>query len=98
MPSVNPMTELNLGNGLTSIGEGVFSGTDLTSLVIPDSVISIGNNFYDLPLQQLTLGSGVETIGNYAFYSSNLTSVDIPDNVQTIGNYTFAYSPIRALI
>ena len=79
----------------TSIGQNAFSGcTSLTSIDIPDSVISIGQNaFYSCTgLTSCTIGSGVTTIGYDAFNScDNLTSIDIPDGVTTIGNYAFEY-------
>ena len=77
----------------TSIGQNAFSGcTSLTSIDIPDSVISIGQNaFYSCTgLTSCTIGSGVTTIGYDAFNScDNLTSIDIPSSVISIGQNAF---------
>ena len=65
---------------------------DITSIVIPDSVTSIGDYaFYNYHnLSNCTIGSGVTSIGNNAFaYCSVLTSIVIPDSVITIGSYAF---------
>jgi hypothetical protein len=40
--SVELLTSVNLGNSVSSIGIYAFSETGLTSVTIPDSVISIG--------------------------------------------------------
>ncbi len=68
----------------------------LTSLRIPDSVISIGKNaFRNAPLSQLSLGNSLQTIGDYAFALSNaavknrLKEIIIPNSVTTIGADAF---------
>ena len=64
----------------------------LTSVTIPDSVTSIGNNaFYFCGLTSMTIPDSVTSIGNNAFEGcSRLTSVTIPDSVTSIGNNAFA--------
>ena len=65
----------------------------LTSVVIPDSVTTIGWYAfqYNSALTSVVIGDNVATIGNYAFYYCNsLTSVVIGDNVTTIGDATFS--------
>jgi len=59
-----------------------YSCSSLTSIIIPDSVTSIGE--YALygcnSLTSVTIGNGITSIGNWAFYScSSLTSVHITD-------------------
>ncbi len=68
--------------------------TNLTSIVIPDSVQEIeGYAFSDCTnLTSVVIGDGVQEIGGRAFSScDNLTSIDIPNSVQTIGDWAFAY-------
>ncbi len=68
--------------------------TEMTSIVIPDSVTSIGRYaFRDCSLlTSITIPDSVTSIGDYAFYGcSSLTSITIPDSVTSIGYFAFAY-------
>lgn len=81
-------------NGLpvTSIGDLAFSSTSVTSVTIPDSVISIGNSAFEFcpNLTNVTIGNGVTHIGDFAFDNSSLSSVTIPSSVTSIGEGAFS--------
>ena len=80
---------------VTSIGELAFDFDPITSVVIPSSVVTIGDYaFSDCDnLTSVTIPHGTTTIGDGAFsYCKNLTSVDIPATVNTIGIYAFNVS------
>ncbi|MCP4850019.1 MAG: leucine-rich repeat domain-containing protein [Verrucomicrobiaceae bacterium] len=69
--------------------------TSLTSIIIPDSVTSIGDLAFDLcaGLTSVTIGNGVINIGEYAFRGVHaLTNITIPDSVTSIGNNAFQSS------
>ena len=81
------------GNSLIEIEQQAFMGTAISSLAIPDSVITIGNAAFSWneKLTSVTLGNSVQTIGIAAFTGCiNLTNITIPNSVKTIGIQAFS--------
>jgi len=75
---------------VTQIGNAAFKEkTTITSITLPDSVLSIGYEaFYRCEyLATVSLGSGVTTIGDWAFgHCYRLKSISIPNSVTSLGN------------
>jgi len=66
----------------------------LRSLVIPNSVTSIGESAFSFcsSLKSIVLPDGITSIGDETFFGcSSLASLVIPDGVTSIGNGVFAY-------
>lgn len=69
----------------------------IQSVVIGDSVTSIGSNAFNVfhfrcNLNNVIIGESVTRIGNSAFYGcENLTNIIIPDGVTAIGSEAFAF-------
>ena len=90
------------GKRVTSIGEHAFDADkvydidacrNLTSIVIPDSVTSIGSYafFRCIGLVNIIIPDGLTSIRESAFEScTSLASITIPDSVTSIGGYAFS--------
>ncbi len=83
---------LNIGKNVEIICGYAFRFCSLKSVVIPDSVTSIGGYaFSDCDsLTSITIPDSVTSIGSYVFaYCDSLTSITIPDSVTSIGDDAF---------
>jgi hypothetical protein len=85
---------LTIGNSVTSIGDSEFENFYLTSLTIPGTITSIGNDaFLDCTsLTSIDIPGSVTFIGDSAFLQcTSLTSVTILGLVTSIGDYAFSH-------
>ena len=93
--SCEQITSFTFGDSVDSIPQYLcYKMNNLQSIIIPNSVTSIGNSaFQDCSaLSSVIIGNSVTSIGDYAFYScDSLTSVTIPNSVTNIGSYAFQH-------
>ncbi len=86
------LKKVEIGNNV-SISDNVFYDcTSLSSIVIPNSVTSIGTHAFDgcTSLSSIFIPNSVTSIGAYAFqYCASLSSIVIPNSVTSIGPYAF---------
>ena len=91
---------LDLDATVTAIGDSGFynyfwpeSNEPITSVNIPNSVITIGRNAFYLvfSITNLTFGNSVETIGDYSFEGANPPSLVLPDSLKYIGNFSMKH-------
>jgi hypothetical protein len=89
-------------SGLKEIPRGYFYGcTPLTSIEIPNSIISIGSSafFRCSSLANAVIGDSVTSIGNSAFaFCTSLTSIEIPNTVTSMGDFAFSHCTSLTII
>lgn len=70
---------------------GFYTRWDLTSVVFPIGLVSIGNNaFYNcINLENVTMSNTIETVGDEAFYFSPLISITLSESLVSIGKNAF---------
>ena len=87
------ITYINLGTGVTSIGQSAFRGTKHSgSLTIPDTCTTIGDYAFQAitGITSLTIGSGCLSVGQLAFYGcTGITSLSLGSGIRTIGASAF---------
>ncbi|MBO4879315.1 MAG: leucine-rich repeat protein [Clostridia bacterium] len=96
------LTELEMTEGLETIGVGAFRGAYALSIDIPDSVSVIDDYaFYDVYIWDLHLGSGLTEIGGYAFFNGHGDIEELTiagtSQLRTIGEYAFYGTYVESL-
>lgn len=82
-------------NGLpvTAIAREAFkNNSNVTAIVIPDSVVSIGDRVFEncSALVNAVMPNRLNTFGSYVFYRCvSLTSINLPSNITAIPAYSF---------
>ena len=90
---------LNGSTPVTRIKNDAFTGNQLTSVVIPDSVTRIdANAFHMNKLTSVVLGNSVTSIGTSAFSFNELTSLTIPNSVATIEDNEFDTNKLTSVV
>lgn len=91
--SISGITSITFQNPcyITSFGNFSFSGIDITSFTMPNSVITIDVDcFYGCnSLTSVTLSTSLTTIPSQSFYGTNITSINIPASVVSISTEAF---------
>jgi len=86
------ITSIHIANGTTKIGNYAFSNIGMFSIIIPESVTTIGSGAFIncFRLESITIPKNVKVISDSAFACSGLKNVDISKSVTTIANGAFA--------
>ena len=86
------------GNWKT-IPDGMFSGTGLEKIVIPEGVTEIGYGAFSCSsLKEVVLPRTLTKIGDYAFSGTKLTSITLPTGITEIGSDAFSGSSLKEVV
>ena len=83
------------GHPVTAIADGAFKDyTFLESVVLPDSIISIGAKAFSdcYRLNSINLPENLQSIGDRAFFSANLQDIVLPASLVSIGGGAFEFN------
>lgn len=89
---VSSITEVDIQQGITSIGDYSFAGcSNLRTVTLPAGLATIGNfSFEGAGISELKLPDSLKQIGGYAFNGcTKLVAISIPKHVSEIMDYTF---------
>ena len=76
--------------GFSSIGDYALSDRNLTSIELPNEIISIGDySFFRNVIINFTFGQKIERIGAYAFDHNELQGIVLPNTLTTMGEGAF---------
>ena len=80
------------------LASGGVKGLGITSVIIPNTVTSIGRSAFERNnLINVEIPSSVTTIKVGAFANNKLTNVEIPSSITGIGDFAFAYNKITSI-
>lgn len=88
---------------LTTIGENVFEHSEIKTVILPKSLVSIGKQAFlgsSIKELQIPANTNLTTIGAECFKNSDLVNIsgfEYATNLNKIDNYTFAESKIECL-
>ena len=95
----NNLKEVVLRGNWKTIPGGLFSGTGIEKLVIPEGVTEIGENaFWGSSLKEVVLPSTLTKIGDSAFRGTQLTKLTLPEGVTEIGSSAFLGSSLKEVV
>lgn len=92
---------INNCDKLTTIESQAFSGANITSITLPDSVKYIGEKvFYlsDLEFFKINTTSTLEEIGKWAFFGTGIGDITIPSTIKIIGEEAFKACDINITV
>jgi hypothetical protein len=87
------------GLSVIGIGDEVLRSKKITSVTIPEGVMTIGDYAFEYnQISRVTLPSTIVSIGERAFYGNDeLTQITLPTNLHTIGDGAFASNQLTSI-
>ena len=93
------LKEVVLRGNWKTIPGGLFSGTGIEKLVIPEGVTEIGAGaFSGSSLKEVVLPRTLTKIGDSAFSGTQLTRLTLPESITEIGSSAFSGSSLKEVV
>ena len=93
------LKEVELRGNWKTIPSGLFSGTGIEKLVIPEGVTEIGAGaFSGSSLKEVVLPRTLTKIGDSAFSGTQLTRLTLPEGITEIGSSAFSGSSLKEVV
>ena len=93
------LKEVVLRGNWKTIPSGLFSGTGIEKLVIPEGVTEIGAYaFSGSSLKEVVLPKTLTKIGDSAFSGTQLTRLTLPEGITEIGSSAFSGSSLKEVV
>ena len=94
------LTSVTIPTSMSVIEQWSFNTNNISSLIIPSNITSIGSNAfsYNLNLMNVQLHNGITSIGQSAFSNCALTTISIPTGISSINAFTFAFNNITSVV
>lgn len=94
--------DVTVPSGVTQIGSHAFEGSALTSVTLPDSLVSLGTYaFYKCQsLTNVTFGGGLKDIGKWTFCSCSKLkgTFSVPEGVTNVAFGAFMFTGVNTLV
>lgn len=99
---INLAGDIDIPEGITSIGKDAFSSQAITRVHFPSTLKTIGDSAFahcsDLTGISFADNAQITTIMDKAFYEcGSLVSIELPETVNYLGSYAFAYCAFSLL-
>lgn len=84
---------------ITNIGEMAFKNANISKVILPNSVVTIGSEAFEdcYSLEEVAFGNSLKSIGCCAFSDTKLSSLTLPDALETIGDWAFYKTALTTL-
>ena len=93
------VTRIAAGNFSWPNCSGSLCGKELTSVIMPDTLIEIDDYaFAANELEMIYISKNVERIGDSSFYDNNLESIVIPSKLTFLEPWSFCFNSIETVI